>query len=71
MKPRASTSRGPVAKVYNISYTCYHNSFVIFLVLHVRIIRPLALISALILSFHKSSEIDKGGDSLGRASQVE
>ena len=49
LKPRASTSRGPLAKVYNIcvivnvidlSYvcTCWHKPSVIFLALHFRIL---------------------------------
>ena len=48
LKPRASTSRGPLAKKYKIvvivnvidlSYTCCHKPSVIFLALHFRIIR--------------------------------
>ena len=65
LKPRASTSRGPLAKVYNIfviaidfSYTCCHNPSVIVLALKANK-STLALISVLILSFHKNSEIDK------------
>jgi hypothetical protein len=48
LKPRASISRGPQAKVNNIfviiidlSYTCCHELSVIFLALHFRIIRPI------------------------------
>ena len=48
LKPRASTSKGPLAKVYNIfvivsvidlSYTSCHKPSVMFLALHFRIIR--------------------------------
>jgi hypothetical protein len=49
LKSRASTSRGPLAKVYNIfvfgidcSYTSCHNSFVIVIALHFRIISPIS-----------------------------
>jgi hypothetical protein len=49
LKPRASISRGPLAKVYNIfvividvSYTSWHKPSVIFLALHFRIIRPIS-----------------------------
>jgi hypothetical protein len=49
LKPRASTSRGSLAKVYNIFvividlfYICCHNSSVIFIALHFRIIRPIS-----------------------------
>ena len=45
LKPRAPISRRPPAKVYNIldividlSYTCCHDSSVVFLALHFRII---------------------------------
>ena len=65
LKPRASTSRGPLAKVHNIfvividlSYTCCHKPSVIFLALKANK-STLALISVLFLSFNKSSEIDK------------
>ena len=58
LKRRTSTSRGSLAKVYDIffiinvidlSYTCCHKANK----------STLALISMLILSFHKGSEIDK------------
>jgi hypothetical protein len=49
LKPRASTSRGPLAQVYNIFvividlfYTCCHNSSVIFIAFHFKIIRPIS-----------------------------
>jgi len=49
LKPRASTSRGPLAKVHNIFvividlfYICCHNSSVIFIALHFRKIRPIS-----------------------------
>jgi hypothetical protein len=64
--------RGHLAKMYHIfdividlSYTCCHNPSVIFLAFYFRIIlsyiynSTLALSSVLMLSFHKSSEIDK------------
>ena len=48
--------------VIDLFYTCCHNPSVNFLALHFRITRPIsrhALISVFIVSFHKSSEIDK------------
>jgi hypothetical protein len=70
LKSRVSTSRGPLARVYNIvvivtdlSYTCCHNPSVIFLVLHFRIKKGQYVDTSIdfYVNFvlYKSSEIDK------------